>query len=118
MGEKPKLSKYNVDKLQFLYIAHDIVSSQAETYAEMLECVKSVKKVLNSRQNPFFFITTVIVDLDEETCNKMDEFIKGKFEDIHHYLRTETNPDDTSRYVNKKNCYFCPYKSICKLEHK
>ena len=50
--------KYNVDKLQFLYIAHDIVSSQAETYAEMLECVKSVKRSLDSRHNPFFFITT------------------------------------------------------------
>ena len=118
MGEKPKLSEYNVDKLQFLYIAHDIISSQAETYAEMLECVKSVKKSLDSRHNPFFFITTIIVDLDDETCKKMDEFVSGKFEDIHYYMKTETNPDDSSRYVNKKNCYFCPYKSVCKLDHK
>lgn len=118
MGEKPKLDNYNVDKIQFLYIAHDIISSQAETYAEMLECVKTVKKNLNSRMNPFFFITTIIVDLDDETIKKMDDFVSNKVDDIHHYMRTETNPNPDSRFVNTKNCYFCPYKYICPLNPK
>ena len=118
MGEKPKLDNYNIDKIQFLYIAHDIISSQAETYAEMLECVKTVKKNLDSKRNPFFFITTIIVDLDEETIKKMDEFVSGKFEDIHHYMKTETDPEPNARYVNTKNCYFCPYKHICKINPK
>lgn len=115
MGEKPKLDKYNIDKIQFIYIAHDIISSHAESYAEMLECVKTVKKNLNSKRNPFFFITSLVVNLNDPIIKEYNEYISGKFNDIHHYLNTNTNPTKDARYLCKNGCFFCPYKKICHL---
>ena len=116
MGEKPKLDNYNIQKLQFLYIAHDIIASECGSYAEMLQSMRNLKKNLSSKNNPFFFITSIVVDLNEKICKEFDEFIENKIADIHYYLETNTNPKDNSRYVIK-SCYFCPYKEICTLEH-
>lgn len=113
-GEKPKLDTYNIKKIQFLYISHDLISSQVETYTEMMERIRTLKQNLDSKKNPFFFITSVVVDLDDELVHKFHEFIEGKFDDIHHYLKMETNPAEGARYINTKNCFFCPYKTICK----
>ena len=117
MGLKPKLPKYNITKLQFLYIAHDIISSHAETYTEMMEIIQTVKKNLNSKNNPFFFMTSVVVDLDEDLINKTYEYIRGKFDDIHHYMQTRTNPTEENQYI-KNDCFFCPYRQVCHLKPK
>ena len=111
-GEKPHLEAYDIQRLQFLYISHDLISSQAESYSEMMEAVRQLKRNLDSKKNPFFFITSVVVDLTPEIEEKYFDFIRGKFEDIHTYMRTSTNPTEGSRYLTQ-DCFFCPYKSIC-----
>lgn len=115
MGDKPKLDAYDVRKMQFLYIAHDIISSQAESYSEMMEYVKIVKQNLNSKKNSFFFITSLVVDLTDDIIDTYSTYVRNKFDDIHHYMNTMTSPSRESRFVNTKNCFFCPYKEICEL---
>lgn len=114
-GLKPKLRQYNIQKLQFIYVAHDIISSQAESYAEMLECVKTVKKNLNSKKNPFFFITSIVVDLDDELIENFHNLISEKFQHILYFEKTKTLPNKDNKFINTKNCFFCPYKMVCKF---
>lgn len=116
MGDKPRLDRYDVRKMQFLYIAHDIISSQAESYSEMMEYVKIVKQNLNSRKNSFFFITSLVIDITDEMDKQYSEYIRNKLDDIHHYMKTCMDPTKESRFVNTKNCFFCPYKEICKIK--
>lgn len=115
MGDKPKLKNYDIKQLQFIYVAHDMVSSNAESYAAMVELAKSVKTSLNSKRNPFFFITTLIIDLTDEIKENCHKWISEKINDVHHYMKTDTFPKKTARYVDHNGCYFCPYKYVCKI---
>ena len=116
MGEKPKHDKYDIKQLQFIYVAHDIMSSDLESMSEIQNSVKQTKKILDSKKNPFFFITTLLIDLDEETRKQCDDWISGKFDDIHYYMKTNTDPKQDARYLNRTGCFFCAYESICKYK--
>lgn len=117
MGLKPKHDKYDIQQLQFVYIAHDMMSADVESYTETVNAVKQAKKVLGSKQNPFFFITTVTIDLDEESKNHCNTWIKNKIDDIHQYMLSNTNPKADARFLTK-DCFFCPYKEICDFSQK
>lgn len=117
-GLKPKLSKYDIKTIQFIYLAHDIISSnETESLTAARKRISELKKQLKSKNNPFFFLTTIVINLDEKIRSETFDYIKNKINDIHHYLNTNTNPDKDSRFVNKKGCMFCLYNNICSLKN-
>lgn len=115
-GVKPKLDKYNIDYIQFVYIAHDIVSADIESMIEMNKIVKEVKSQLNSKRNPFFFITSLVLKLSEEDKEKIFSFIKRKIEAIHQYYDSNKNPLINDEFVDHSNCFFCPYNTLCDIK--
>ena len=117
-GDKPKLEKYDIKQIQFIYVAHDVVASDAESYAEIVELMRSTKKLLQSKNNQFFFITSLLVDIDDELRDHCNDFVKKKIADILKYMKAKNSPTKKSRFVNFNNCYFCPYREICEITEK
>lgn len=113
---KPKQDEYKIDTLQFIYLAHDITASDIEDFSVALKVVKSVKQQLKSRYNPFYFITSVILDTTCFDSKPYVDFITGKITSINNYLDTNTLPPGDDPYVNRKKCFFCHYSSICDIK--
>ena len=58
-GLKPQLQKYETKQIQFIYLAHDIISSnETESLSAARKRIEELKKQIKSKNNPFFFITT------------------------------------------------------------
>lgn len=118
-GLKPQLQKYETKQIQFIYLAHDIISSnETESLSAARKRIEELKKQIKSKNNPFFFITTLTINLTDEIKEKTFEYIKNKFNEIHFYMNNHIDPDPNSIYINKKNCYFCLYSEICNLKKK
>jgi len=115
-GDKPKLDQYNIDKLQFIYVAHDIIASDLEDYGEMLQNIKHTKKALNSKKNQFYFLTSLVVDVNDEIKKDCDTWVKGKIDAIHSYLKSNTLPAEDDDYIKRDGCYFCQYSQICDIK--
>jgi uncharacterized membrane-anchored protein YjiN (DUF445 family) len=56
--QKPKFDKYDIKTVQFIYVAHDVTATDVDSFAEILQRIKDLKRLLNSKSNSFFFITT------------------------------------------------------------
>ena len=112
-GEVPKYESYNIQKLQFLYVAHDICAADVESYCELQDIVKNTKKLLNSKKNQFYFITSLIIDLDEEAKKECFDWIEEKFKAIFYYLENMRDPEPTNKFVKSSECFFCVYNQIC-----
>lgn len=113
---KPALDEYKIDTLQFIYLAHDITASDIEDFSVALKVVDKVKKQLNSKRNPFYFITSLVLDtkcFDQEPYIK---FIEEKIEQINWFLENNKLPPADNEYVNRKKCFFCHYSSICDIK--
>lgn len=115
-GVVPKLNKYNINKLQFIYIAHDLLSSDVENPTQMLKQIDEIKEFLNSKKtkDEFFFMTTIDVDLKEEDKIITDSYFERKFNHIFTHLKNDTLPTKKDEFIIHKDCFFCPYSKICK----
>lgn len=113
---KPALDNYNIDTLQFIYLAHDITASDIEDFSMALKVVKSVKQQLNSKYNPFYFITSIILDTNCFDQVPYIDFIKDKLKRINDYLENNKLPPGNDPYVNRKKCFFCHYSPICDIK--
>lgn len=111
----PKLNNYNIDTLQFIYVAHDICAADVETLDEALNSVKNVKKILNSKSNDFFFITSAILDVNCFDPTPYIKYIKSKIDNINYYINHNKLPTKDDPFVDKKKCFFCLYQSTCEL---
>lgn len=116
MGLKPQLKKYTPEKIQFIYVAHDVISSaETESFTTTKKRIMDFKKTLNSKNNPFFFITTLLIDLSDEQKEKTYTWISDKFDAIHKYMKENSNPTANSKFVTH-DCFFCPYTDICTIK--
>lgn len=113
---KPALNEYKIDTLQFIYLAHDITASDIEDFSVALEVVKTVKKQLNSRRNPFYFITSLVLDTNCFDQKPYVDFITDKLTQINHFLDNKKLPPGDNEYVNRKKCFFCHYSPICDIK--
>ena len=113
----PKLDKYNITKLQFIYIAHDIMTTDIEDFDLMLEEVNKVKKMLKSKYNTFHFMSSLVIDVsDNEQMKPYIDYIVNKITTINNYLRANKMAPMDDPFVNKKSCYFCIYKDVCQQQ--
>lgn len=109
----PKLSSYNIEYIQLIYVAHDICSADCKSVSESIEVSKKVKKMLNSRRNQFHYITAITLDLSRIDTDPYMDYITGKLKAINDHLNNNTVPPMNNPYINTKGCYFCIYKNIC-----
>lgn len=114
--QKPIQDKYNIDYLQFIYIAHDLLSSDVETLDEAIKTTKHVKKVLNSRHNTFYFMTSLIINLNH--CQVADhlEYIDKKIKRVNYYIDNNLDVRSDDEFIDPSSCYFCLYSSICQFK--
>lgn len=113
-GTLPKLDKYNIDTVQLIYVAHDLLSSEAKSISEAVKHAAAVKKLLNSRHNKFFYITALTLDFSMIDSAPYEEYIVEKLNTINQYLNTSTIPPMDNKFVKPKGCFFCLYKDVCK----
>jgi len=108
----PKLDKYNIRYIQYIYVAHDIIASDVSSMSQAFALVKQMKKLLESRYNKFFFITALTLDLEtvDITCHELD--IVEKLNMINYCLTNNIIPNKDSKFI-KDSCFFCMYKKIC-----
>jgi len=114
-SRKPKLDKYDIHSIQFIYVAHDIVATDTESFAENLQRIKDIKRIFKSKSNTFFFITTLVNDVTNGVADPYIKFIKSKLDRINYYLDNNLIPDNNDPFIDKKKCYFCLYKKICNM---
>ena len=114
-SNKPKLNKYDIDTIQFIYLAHDITASDIEDFGTAVKLVKHVKKQLNSRRNPFYFITSLVLDTNCFDPDPYIHFVKTKIERINEYLVSNKLPPESDEFINKKKCFFCLYNKVCDI---
>lgn len=113
---KPRLPNYDIKQIQFIYIAHDIVSSDVENFGEALAAVERVKKTLKSPSDNFYFIKSFIHNLDDFDNTPYMEFIKNKIDRINYYIDNNKWPDKDDQFINKKACFFCLYYPTCSIK--
>lgn len=111
----PQLDKYDIDTLQFIYVAHDVISADAESFSESMKTVKEVKQLLKSRFNQFFFITSLVLDVNQFDTVPYMEFITKKIDRINWYIDNNKFPTDEDEFVDKSKCYFCLYSKTCPI---
>jgi len=110
---KPKFDKYEIKTVQFIYVAHDVTATDVDSFAEILERIKQLKRLLNSKSNSFFFITTMVVDVTNGVATPFLEYVKNKITAINHYIDIQQLPTMDDPYIDTKACFFCLYKKIC-----
>lgn len=116
MTNGPKLDHYDIQKIQYIYVAHDICSSDMDSVDDALKMIKELKKLLNSKRNPFFFMSSVIIDTTTFDCKPFDNWIEHKIKTINKYVDEKRIPDKSDPYVDTKKCFFCPYTIGCELK--
>lgn len=113
-SSKPKFDKYDIDTIQFIYVAHDVISADIDSFAEMLGQIKQLKQTFNSKSNNFFFMTTIVNNITDDIAAPFLEYVKNKISAINYYLDKQQLPDLTDSYIDTKQCFFCLYKRLCR----
>jgi hypothetical protein len=111
----PKLNKYDINYIQFIYIAHDICSSETDNISQSIKLIKTLRKQLESKNNPFCFITVLDLDLIKIDISDCLNYIKEKIEMINFYVNNNKLPDKDNKFIDKSKCYFCIYSNFCEL---
>ncbi len=112
-SKPPKLKKYKIEYLQFIYVANDLISQDTTSISQELKLITNFKKLLKSRYNKFFFINTITIDLKSIDITQHINFIISKINEINNYINANKIPSKDHKYI-ETNCFFCFYNSICK----
>lgn len=112
---KPRFDSYDIKTVQFIYVAHDVTATDVDSFAEILQRIKDLKRMLNSKSNSFFFMTTMVVDVTNGVAKPYVDYVKNKLDAINICLDKETLPEADNPYIDKSKCYFCLYRKICEL---
>jgi len=116
-GHPPKLDHYNFTNIQFIYVAHDIISADTTSLSEALHSIKQIKKNLGSKKNKFFFITSLIIDSRNDNVKDALMYIIDRIVEYNKYIEANKIPPLTHKYVDKKSCFFCIYRNVCREYH-
>jgi hypothetical protein len=114
--EPPQLNKYNIDYIQFIYVAHDICSSKIENMSDAIKSVKTIRQKLESKKNPFCFISVLDFNLKEIDITEYIYYIKEKIMAINNYINNNKLPSKEDKFVDESKCYFCIYKNFCEIK--
>jgi len=112
-GTLPKLDKYDIQYIQFIYVCHELIAADCHSISESLNISKVLKKQLESKRNPFWFIKTITIDTNTIDIDNYFDTIRDKINQINHHLSKSIVPPLDNKYINTKDCYFCLYNKIC-----
>jgi hypothetical protein len=112
-GTIPLLDKYDIKYLQFIYICHEVISADTNNMSEAVKFATNLRKLSNSKKNPFWFIQTMTTDLANIDMNIFEDIIKDKIEYILNALNTNNVPPLDGKYIDKGACFFCIHKTVC-----
>jgi hypothetical protein len=111
----PKLDKYDIDTLQFIYIAHDLCASDMENISEAVSFQKKLKKQLKSFHNQFYFMTTFTIKTDQFDVAGVCKQIEEKLERINWYVDNSKYPPSDDPFIDHSNCFYCRYGHDCQV---
>lgn len=114
-SEPPMLDKYEIDTIQFIYIAHDICSSDIEDLGQALKAISEFKKTVNSKYNKFFFMTSVVLDVNCFDQTPFIDYIKNKISAINYYVDNNKLPTKEDPFIDTGKCFYCLYYGNCEL---
>lgn len=112
----PELDYYDIDTLQLIYVAHDICSSDEESFSKCIKTTKEVKQLLNSKRNKFFFMTTITLKTSDFDPTPYTDYVINKISRINWYIDNNKLPTKDDEFVDEKKCFFCLYNTACPIK--
>lgn len=112
-GSIPKLDKYNIQHIQMIYICHELLSNNDESITSDVEYAKQLRRKLDSKNNPFWFITCLTINLNEFDVQPHVDHLKEKMYHLKYALDNDYIPPLNNKFIDSKSCFFCIYKQIC-----
>jgi hypothetical protein len=107
----PKLSFYTI---QFIYVCHELLADNNEDVSKQVKYATKIKKMLNSKQDQLWFLTTIEIDLTKNDYNFEQQKIKQKTQEVLKFLNKKEIPPMDNSFVDTSQCYFCLFKKVCK----
>jgi hypothetical protein len=115
-GTIPLLDNYDIKHLQFIYVCHELVASDTDSMSAAVKDAKNLRKLSNSKKNPFWFIQTMNVDLQTVNMPVFENIIKEKIDDILYHLNNNKIPEMDNKFVDKGACFFCIHGKVCESQ--
>jgi hypothetical protein len=113
-GVIPSLDYYKITNIQLIYVCHELISGDTENINDAVAFSKNLAKLNNSKQNPFWFIQTINVDLKNTNVQLYENLLVDKLEDVLSFLNSKTVPPLDSKFIDKSACFFCLHSNVCK----
>lgn len=110
---RPIQDKYNIDHIQFVYVAHDILAHDIESLDEAVSIVDQVKKILKSKHNTFYFMTNLLLDLSQFDITDHMKYVKDKIERVNYYLDNNLEVRKDDEFIDNSKCFFCLFSDNC-----
>ena len=79
------------------------MSAECSSISECVNAAKAVKQMLQSKVNPFHFITAVNLDLSLIDLTPYETYVDTKLKTINYYLDNSLIPPMTDNFVNTKH---------------
>ena len=112
-GKLPQLNKYNIEHIQFIYVCHELAVADSDDLNSAVKFAGELRKSLNSQKNPFWFLTTLTIDMTSLNIDPYIDYLKKRIEQFNYYLQNGQTPPKNHPYVDMKSCFFCLYKDYC-----
>jgi hypothetical protein len=109
----PKHESYKIKTIQFIYICHELVCADTESIEQDIEFSKRLKKFLKSKNNKFWFIKTIELNLENFNIVNIENHVTDKLKELQKYHSVKQIPDMNNKYVDLKSCFFCLFKETC-----
>lgn len=114
--DPPQADYYDIKRVQFIYVAHDLISSDVDSIKAADEAAKALRRQMQSAKNKFAFITVMTYDLTKLKMDTYINYVKLKISEINNFLKSNKTPVITNSFVNKQSCFFCKYKEQCQTD--
>jgi hypothetical protein len=112
-GRLPKYDNYDIKYIQLIYLCHELIASDSSTLSEDIKFSKNLKRKLDSKRNPFWFLTTLTVDLTKIDIKIYEDYILEKYKTIKHSIDSNNIISMDNKFIDTKGCFFCVYKNVC-----
>lgn len=113
-GKLPKYDHYDIKYIQLIYLCHELISSDSSTLNEDIKFSKTLKRKLDSKKNPFWFLTTLTVDITKIDIKIYENYILEKYKVIKHSIDSNDIIPMDNKFIDTKGCFFCVYQNVCK----
>lgn len=115
--QPPILDNYKIDTIQFIYVAHDVYTSECDCINDYIKFAEELRKKFNPKQNQLCFMSSLEIDVsDNEKIAPYINYVEEKIKRINHYLDNNKLPNKEDEFIKRDKCYFCVYNNICQVK--